>query len=173
MRPVAAAACAPVTAFSVIEGFTDLRLTYLTGLSAGLSPEFAAIASGAFQPGVSFYLPDANGVMGYNWRSAHYFASRGDLSIQKFKAMPILILHGNIDASNPVPLEQPAEISADIQATFCRPQWRFATVEPALHRRARGRAAAANAHGAEQVVPDLVHADEHRRSLREWQHAAA
>jgi transposase len=91
---------APVTAFSVIEGFTDLRLTYLTGLSAGLSPEFAAIGSGAFQPGVSFYLPDANGVMGYNWRSAHYFASRGDLSIQKFKTMPILILHGDIDAGN-------------------------------------------------------------------------
>ena len=108
---------APVTAFSVIEGFTDLRLTYLTGLSAGLSPEFAAIGSGAFQPGVSFYLPDANGVMGYNWRSAHYFASRGDLSIQKFKTMPILILHGDIDAGNPVPLNQPAEISADIQAT--------------------------------------------------------
>ena len=106
---------APVTAFSVIEGFTDLRLTYLTGLNAGLTPEFAAIVSGAFQPGVSFYLPDANGVMGYNWRSAHYFASRGDLSIQKFKTMPILILHGDIDASNPVPLDQPAEISADIR----------------------------------------------------------
>jgi hypothetical protein len=55
--------------------------------------------------------------MGYNWRSAHYFASRGDLSIQKFKTMPILILHGDIDAGNPVPLDQPAEISADIQAT--------------------------------------------------------
>jgi hypothetical protein len=37
---------APVTAFSVIEGFTDLRLTYPTGLSAGLSPELAAIGSG-------------------------------------------------------------------------------------------------------------------------------
>ena len=61
---------APVTAFSVIEGFTDLRLTYLTGRNAGLTPELAAIVSGAFQPGVSFYLPDANGVMGYNWRSA-------------------------------------------------------------------------------------------------------
>jgi hypothetical protein len=108
---------APVTAFSVIEGFTDLRLTYLTGLSAGLSPELAAIGSGAFQPGVSFYLPDANGVMGYNWRSAHYFASRGDLSVQKFKTMPILILHGDVDAGNPVPLDQPAEISADIEAT--------------------------------------------------------
>ena len=33
---------AAVTAFSVIEGFTDLRLTSLTGLSAGWSPEFAA-----------------------------------------------------------------------------------------------------------------------------------
>jgi len=108
---------APVTAFSVIEGFTDLRLSYLTGLNAGLTPELAAIGSGAFQPGVSFYLPDANGVMGYNWRSAHYFASRGDLSIQKFKTMPILILHGDIDASNPVPLDQAAEISADIAAT--------------------------------------------------------
>ena len=108
---------APVTAFSVIEGFTDLRLTYLTGLNAGLTPELAAIGSGAFQPGVSFYLPDANGVMGYNWRSAHYFASRGDLGIQKFKTMPILILHGDVDTSNPVPLDQAAEISADIGAT--------------------------------------------------------
>ena len=34
---------APVTAFSVIEGFTDLRLTYLTGQNAGLTPEVAAI----------------------------------------------------------------------------------------------------------------------------------
>jgi hypothetical protein len=110
---------APVTAFSVIEGFTDLRLTYLTGRNAGLTPEQAAFGSGAFQPGsvVSFYLPDANGVMGYHWRSAHYFASRGDLSIQKFKTMPILILHGDVDTSNPVPLDQPAEISADIGAT--------------------------------------------------------
>ena len=108
---------APVTAFSVIEGFTDLRLTYLTGLNAGLTPELAAIGSGAFQPGVSFYLPDANGVMGYNWRSAHYFASRGDLGIQKFMTMPILILHGDVDTSNPVPLDQAAEISADIGAT--------------------------------------------------------
>ena len=57
----------------------------LTGLSAGLTPELAAIGSGAFQPGVSFYLPDANGVMGYSWRSAQYVASRGDLSIQKFE----------------------------------------------------------------------------------------
>jgi hypothetical protein len=108
---------APVTAFSVIEGFTDLRLTYLTGRNAGLTPELAAIVSGAFQPGVSFYLPDANGVMGYNWRSAHYFASRGDLSIQKFETMPILILHGDVDTGNPVPLDQAAAISADIGAT--------------------------------------------------------
>lgn len=108
---------APVTAFSVIEGFTDLRLTYLTGLSVGLTPEQAAIASGAFQPGISFYLPDDNGVMGYNWRSAHYFASRGDLSIEKFKTMPILILHGDVDSFNPVPLDQAAEISNDIDAT--------------------------------------------------------
>ena len=108
---------APVTAFSVIEGFTDLRLTYLTGRNAGLTPEVAAIVSGAFQPGVSFYLPDASGVMGYNWRSAHYFAARGDLSIQKFDTMPILILHGDIDTGNPVPLDQAAAISADIGAT--------------------------------------------------------
>ena len=77
----------------------------------------AAIVSGAFQPGVSFYLPDASGVMGYNWRSAHYFAARGDLSIQKFDTMPILILHGDVDTGNPVPLDQAAAISADIGAT--------------------------------------------------------
>ncbi len=111
---------APVTAFSVIEGFTDMRLAYLTGLQAGATPVQAAIGSGAYQPGVSVYQPDANGVMGYNWRSAHYFASRGDLAIQKFKTMPILILQGDIDGGtppNPVPLAQPAEIAADIGAT--------------------------------------------------------
>jgi len=119
---------APVTAFSVIEGFTDLRLSYLTGLADGFTPVQAAIGSGAYQPGVSVYLPDSNGVMGYNWRSAHYFASRGDLSIQKFGTMPILILQGDIDTDyapayplnpipNPVPLAQAAEISADIGAT--------------------------------------------------------
>jgi hypothetical protein len=119
---------APVTAFSVIEGFTDLRLSYLTGLQAGFAPVQAAIGSGAFQPGVSVYLPDSSGVMGYNWRSAHYFAARGDLGIQKFKTMPILILHGDIDTDyfpayplnptlNPVPLAQAAAISADIGAT--------------------------------------------------------
>ena len=31
---------APVTAFSVIEGFTDLRLTYLSGRNAGLTPDW-------------------------------------------------------------------------------------------------------------------------------------
>lgn len=108
---------APVTAFSVIEGFTDLRLSYLTGLGAGLTPTLAAIGSGAFQPGLSVYFPDAAGVMGYNWRSAHYFATRGDLGIRKFKTMPILILQGDIDAANPVPLDQAAEMSADIGAT--------------------------------------------------------
>jgi hypothetical protein len=109
---------APVTAFSVIEGFTDLRLAYLTGRSVGFSAHDAAVGSGAFQPGTATtYQPDANGVMGYNWRSAHYFASRGDLSSQKLKTMPILILHGDDDTANPVPLAQPAVISADIDAT--------------------------------------------------------
>jgi hypothetical protein len=55
--------------------------------------------------------------MGYNWRSAHYFASRGDLGIQKFRTMPILILHGDIDAANPVPLDEPIEMAPDINAT--------------------------------------------------------
>ena len=86
--------------------------------------------------------------MGYNWRSAHYFASRGDLSIQKFKAMPILILHGNIDAGNPVPLEQPAEISADIQAILtllhfyplsAPMAFRHTVLSSALHRYCRAR----------------------------------
>src|SRR6202042_2565629 len=64
---------APVNAFSVIEGFTDFRLTYLTVLDSPLlpgqtpspySPQVtAAIASGAFQFDVSTYLPDAAGVM--------------------------------------------------------------------------------------------------------------
>ena len=134
---------APVTAFSVVEGFTDLRLTYLEALANWPPPPpppppplptpqvGAAIASGAYQFGVSTYQPDAAGVMGYNWRSAHYFASRGDLSIQRFKSMPILILHGDneidvalnpmtnmlVSSPNPTPLAQPALISKDIGAT--------------------------------------------------------
>ena len=113
---------APVTAVSVIEGFTDLRLGYLTSRSNGASADLAAALSGAIQPGsVTPYQPDLAGVMGYNWRSAHYFAARGDLSIQKFKAMPILIFHGDVDNDvlgyNPVPLNQPALIAADIRAT--------------------------------------------------------
>ena len=114
---------APVNAFSVIEGFTDLRLHYLNTLShippGPNAATTAAIDAGAWQPGVatSVYLPDAAHVMGYNWRSAHYFASRGDLSIQKFKTMPILILQGDVDTANPVFLDEPAEIAADIGAT--------------------------------------------------------
>jgi hypothetical protein len=69
-------------------------------------------------------LPDAAGVMGYNWRSARYFASRGDLNIKRFKTMPILIFHGdvNIDPANPaninpVFLNEPVVFAADIGAT--------------------------------------------------------
>ena len=121
---------APVTAFSVIEGFTDFRLTYLTVLAEPPpspppppppQPVVAAIGSGAYQWGISTYQPDANDVMGYNWRSAHYFASHGDLAIEKFAAMPILILHGDVDLDvlgyNPVPLRQPDLIAGDIGAT--------------------------------------------------------
>jgi hypothetical protein len=40
---------APVNTFAVIEGFTDMRMAYLTGLSEGLTPQQAAVGSGAFQ----------------------------------------------------------------------------------------------------------------------------
>jgi hypothetical protein len=68
---------APISAFSVVEGFTDLRLTYLEALANWPPPPpppppplptpqvGAAIASGAYQFGVSTYQPDAAGVMGY------------------------------------------------------------------------------------------------------------
>ncbi|HEX4292915.1 MAG TPA: hypothetical protein VHZ29_02160 [Rhizomicrobium sp.] len=120
---------APVTAFSVIEGFTDLRLSYLTARHLGVATDDAAAGSGAFQPGTTTtYQPDAAGVMGYNWRSAHYFASRGDLGLEVFKTMPILVLHGDneidIDPTNQVPpsanptsLSQAALIAPDIRAT--------------------------------------------------------
>jgi hypothetical protein len=122
---------APVNAFSVIEGFTDFRLTYLTDLASPALPGqppapypppiMAAIGSGAYQWLVSTYQPDANDVMGYNWRSAHYFAAHGDLAIEKFAAMPILVLHGDVDLDalgyNPVPLRQPELIAGDIGAT--------------------------------------------------------
>ena len=136
---------APVKAFSVIEGFTDMRLTYLTARKANVDPATSAALSGAFQAGTTTtFQPDAAGVMGYNWRSAHYFASRGDLGIQQFKAMPILILHGDneIDVDpttqatspNPTPLGHPALISPDIGATniFIGPSALAPTSEPCI-----------------------------------------
>jgi hypothetical protein len=109
---------APVNAFAVVEGFTDLSLSYLNGLKAGELPGVAAAGSGAVDVTNTIpYYPDTTGVMGYNWRSAHYFASRGDLGIQKFKTMPILILHGDIDVGNPVPLDEPVEFAPDVDAT--------------------------------------------------------
>ena len=134
---------APVNAFAVIEGFTDVSLNYLNGLVnckndpssctnpvTGYDPTgYAAAGGGGFGGYKGLYYPDASsggmlgqtetypGVMGYNWRSAHYFASRGDLAIRKFDSMPILILHGDIDAFNPVPLDEPLEFAPDINAT--------------------------------------------------------
>jgi uncharacterized ParB-like nuclease family protein len=127
---------APVDAFTVIEGFTDLSLNFLNVLGQ-LNPtpptppkhvateDFAAISAGAVNPSGGYYYPDAAGVMGYNWRSAHYFASRGDLSIEKFKTMPIMIFHGDVDqyinsagtlVYNPVFLDEAVEIANDIDA---------------------------------------------------------
>lgn len=122
---------APVDAFAVVEGFTDMNLNYLNGLAAcDADPSTCTLPGGTFDPtgfaaagtgavnssGFGPYYPDTSGVMGYNWRSAHYFASRGDLGIRKFKSMPILILHGDIDAGNPVPLDEPVEFAPDIKA---------------------------------------------------------
>jgi hypothetical protein len=125
---------APVTAFAVIEGFTDFILGYLNGIDyltfgpPHQSYQTAALAAaqGSFAfTSAGVYYPDTNGVMGYNWRSAHYFASRGDLSIQKFKTMPILIFHGDVDyyinpllptGSNPVYLNEATEMAAGINA---------------------------------------------------------
>lgn len=112
---------APVTAFAVIEGFADFRLTYVNGTLIHLNPQQAANGASACLPCLpgdsSYYYPDASGVMLYNWRSAHYFASRGDLSIQKFKTMPIMIFHGDVDSGNPVWLDEAVEMAADIGAT--------------------------------------------------------
>ncbi|HWA88796.1 MAG TPA: hypothetical protein VG889_02090 [Rhizomicrobium sp.] len=124
---------APVNAFSVTEGFADFRLTYMNVFDNAVpakNADLAALGSGAGVPSAAdasggFYYPDANGVMGYNWRSAHYFASRGDLSIRKFKTMPILIFHGDVDMVpgdpapllNPVFLDEATEIARDIGAT--------------------------------------------------------
>jgi hypothetical protein len=121
---------APVNAFAVIEGFTDQSLSYLNGYAGCMADPSACTVAGTFDPtgfaaadsgavdttGLVPYFPDATGVMGYNWRSAHYFASHGDLGIEKFTTMPILILHGDIDFANPVPLNEPSELAADINA---------------------------------------------------------
>jgi hypothetical protein len=127
---------AAVTAFAVVEGFTDFSLGYLNVLGQPnfSSPHvpletYAAALSNAALPNGGYYYPDTAGVMGYNWRSAHYFASRGDLSIQKFKTMPIMIFHGDIDINpdnlngpaspldyNPVYLDEAVEIADDIGA---------------------------------------------------------
>ena len=136
---------APVSAFSVIEGFTDLRLTYLTARQLGATTDVAAAVSGAYQPGTTTtYQPDAAGVMGYNWRSEHYFASRGDLGIQNFKTMPILIVHGDNEVDidpmsqavtpNPTSLSQAWLISPDIGARniFVGPAALAPTSEPCI-----------------------------------------
>jgi hypothetical protein len=128
---------APVTAFAVIEGFTDFLLTYLNAVHyqmfinpAHLSYQAAAFVAAADSVDPTplnggIYYPDATGVMGYNWRSPHYFAARGDLSIDKFKTMPMLIFHGDVDyytnpllpaGSNPVYLDQATEMANRIGA---------------------------------------------------------
>ena len=136
---------APVKAFSVIEGFTDLRLNYLNVLSHLSGPNaaiLAAIAAGAYQPGVSVYLPDAAHVMGYNWRSEHYFASRGDVAIERFKTMPIVIFHGDVDTQaplspgllNPVLLDEPVQVAGDLRTRniFVGPSSLAPTAEPCI-----------------------------------------
>jgi hypothetical protein len=128
---------APVDAFAVIEGFTDLSLNFLNVLGQFnptppppsvnhvATEDRAATSAGAVNPNGGLYYPDVAGVMGYNWRSAHYFASRGDLGIEKFKTMPIMIFHGDVDqiidpvgnpAYNPVFLDEAVEIANDIDA---------------------------------------------------------
>ena len=137
---------APVKGFSVIEGFTDLRLNYLNVLShtppGPNAATQAAIAAGAYQPGVSVYLPDAAHVMGYNWRSEHYFASRGDLAIQRFKTMPIVVFHGDVDTQapvfpnllNPVLLDEPVQVAGDLgtRNIFVGPGNLAPTAEPCI-----------------------------------------
>lgn len=95
---------------------------------------YAAGDSGAFGY-KGLYYPDASsggmlgltqtypGVMGYNWRSAQYFASRGDLWIKKFESIPFLILHGDINSPydsvpfNPVAIDEPVEFAPIIPTT--------------------------------------------------------
>jgi hypothetical protein len=118
---------APVAAFAVIEGFADVRLTYLNFLPF-LKPNYALTAQSSIGPTTAvnaLFYPDSNGVRGYNWRSGHYFAALGDLKIQKFRMMPIVIFHGDVDpgnpatpnAVNPVFLNEPITLAADIGAT--------------------------------------------------------
>jgi hypothetical protein len=115
---------APVTAFSVIEGIADQNLGYLNCLASGQTKEFCAFKDSYSGQPFGYYYPgppDSTGVMGYNWRSPHYFASRGDLSGPKFQTMPILIFHGDHDQT--VELDQAIMLANDIQATnfFVRP----------------------------------------------------
>jgi hypothetical protein len=114
---------APVTAFSVIEGVADFNLGYLNCLGSGGTKENCDVLKDLylFGGGFGYYYPDSTGVMGYNWRSPHYFASRGDLSGPKFQTMPILIFQGDQDSI--VHLDQAIELANDIHTTnfFVRP----------------------------------------------------
>jgi hypothetical protein len=112
--------------------YCNIDKSACTNNQTGYDPTgYAAAGSGAFGY-KGLYYPDASsggmlgqmqtypGVMGYNWRSAHYFASRGDIWITKFDSMPILILHGDIDSPygsvpfNPVALDEPLELASDL-----------------------------------------------------------
>ena len=166
---------APVTAFSVIEGFTDLRLTYLSGRNAGLTPEAGRHRIGSVSAGRQL-LPARR-----QRRDGLQLALRALFRLARRFEHSKIRDHADPDPARRRRHRQPGSSRPGGRdfgrhrgdKHLRRADRRFAAVEPALHRRPGGRAAAVDAHGAEQVMPDLVHVDEHRRSLRERQHAAA
>ena len=124
------------------------------------------------------YQPDAAHVTGYNWRSAHYFASRSDLGIQKFKydADPDPAWRQEIDiASTPRPtariraqshLARPA--GPDLQR-YRRDQyfrWSTGVAAPTSEPCAPGAPGAPLPASPPRRAVRLVHPDGYERSLR-------
>ncbi len=166
---------APVNAFSVIEGFTDFPLNYLNWTSNGQTQQNAAIAAGAWQPGVatSVYLPDAGACDGLQLALRALFRVA-----RRFKHPKIQ------DDADPDPAGRHRYRQSGVPRRTGRDRRRHwsdqhlrrteragAADRRALHRRAGGSGDSGFDDGAEQDMPDRVHAAGHWRFMRDRKRA--